>query len=55
MISHCLYAGVAGQPEFLSKDCNPRVKSGMISNILCDSHFRRNGTFEFYPDRLNRS
>ena len=27
MISHCLYAGVAGQPEFLSKDCNPRVKS----------------------------
>jgi len=26
MISHCLYAGVA-QPEFLSKDCNPRVKS----------------------------
>jgi hypothetical protein len=46
---------MAGQPEFESKDFNPQIKIRMISIILCDDYFRRNGTLKFYADRLNKT
>jgi len=46
---------VAGQPEFESKDFNPRTKIRMISSILCYDYFRRNGNLKFYADRLSVS
>jgi hypothetical protein len=45
----------AGQPEFESKDFNPRTKIRMVSNILCDDYFRRNGNLKFYADQLKES
>jgi hypothetical protein len=46
---------VAGQPEFETKDFKPRMKSRMISIILCDDYFHRNGYLKFDADRLNKS
>jgi len=51
---------VAGQPEFESQDFNPRMKIRMISIrmisiILCDDYFHRNGYLKFYANRLNKS
>jgi hypothetical protein len=46
---------VAEQPEFESKDFNPRLKIRMISIILCDDYFRRNGNLKFCADRFNKS
>jgi hypothetical protein len=46
---------VAGQPQFESKDCHPQMKIRVISIILFENCFCRNGTLKFYVDRLNRS
>jgi hypothetical protein len=46
---------VAEQPEFESKDFNPQIKIRVISIILCDDYFCRNGALKFYADRLNKT
>jgi len=49
------YQNCSKQPEFESKDCHPQMKIRMISIILCDNYFCRNGSLKFYADRLNGS
>ena len=46
------YSNVARQLIFESKDCHSRMKISVISIILRDNYFLRNGNLEFYADRL---
>ena len=47
-----VHASLAGQPEFESKDCHPRMKIRMISIIVSDNCLCRNGSHKLYRVRL---